>query len=274
MNRNKIIMAVCFIAAICSFQVFATGSSERGNALWYEANKIADASESVLPVEKKVNWQELNPAGDVVAESEFLVWYDESKGYTYADEFSEMLTGQQLSFRYAGAGDTVIKRNAVSDGLFWTPFDEGAEKGNTVNAEVKATDLWVENTGITETLEGNECLVFEYSIYRDSGELGYNFEQTVNDDYTDSESGIAVRTTGKVWIDCDGVPRQLESNVNYAGAEYKETVKYDYDGNFMYPVQSVMEGTLASSYGTNTATVNFRATETMSDYWTATDFYR
>ena len=263
-------MTVCLIAAVGGLPVFASGNAEGSNALWYKAADIVDASSSVLPAEKNVVWEEMNPAGQVVSTAEFTLYYGEGRSYVFSEQSNELLSGQGLSFNIAGDIDAAAKRSTVNDSLFWTPFDDDA-----ADADVK-----VVNTGAVESIGGRECSVFEYTMYRDAAQFGYNFEETVRDshllldDYEDPESSTFIKVEGRAWIDGSGVLRQLESNINSADADYCETVNYEYNGSELYPVESVIEGTLEVTAGTMVASTSFRATETMTGHWTATDFFR
>lgn len=271
-TRNILIMAICFIAVIGGLPVFAAGSSEdiSGNTLWYKAADIVDASASVLPVEKTVVWEDLNPAGKVVSSEEVTVFYGEEKGYVISEMTGELLSGQELTMDLVGDTDVFTKLSSINDGLFWTPFD----------ADVADADVKVVNTGKVETINGTECSVFEYTMYRDMVASSYNFEETVRDtdlllaDYVDADSSASARVTGFAWIDGNGVMRQLETNSECGDANYRETVVYEFDGSALYPVESILEGTLEITAGEMIAQTNFKATESMSDYWTATDYYR
>ena len=269
-TRNILIMAVCLVAVIGALPVFASGAREyefTSNALWYNAEDLVEASASVLPIEKTVVWEELSPSGEVVNSEEVVFFYSEVEGSVLLSdegEHGEYIYGQELKVDFAGDFDAVMKRSYVNDGLFWTPFDD----------DVDDSDVKVVNTGIIETVDGTECSVFEYTLYRDSAQSGYDFKETIYDDYEDSESNVFIKYEGKAWIDGEGVLRQLESNLDRNGVSYTETVKYDYDGSVIYPVESVLEGTIGTTAGDMIVQTNFKSIESMSGYWTATDFYR
>ncbi len=273
MKRNIIILAVCATALISGFPVFAAGSSEyatEGNALWYKAADIVDASASVLPVKKTVVWEDLSPSGDTISKDELVIFYSEDKDYIFSGTTGELLSGQKLGIDFAGDSAVLSKRSAVNDGLLWTPFDD----------DIDDADVKVVNTGSVENLSGTECSIFEYTLYRDAAQYGYNFEEAIadsdflNKNYKDPESNICIKTTGRAWIDGKGILRQLETVTSSGNAEYCEVVLYDYDGKALYPVASVIEGTLNLTENDLIVQNNFRVTEKMSGYWKASNFYR
>lgn len=271
-TKTILIMAVCLIAVISSVPVFASGSREfenTTNALWYQAEELVDTNSAVLPAEKAILWEELSPSGDVITVENVTVFYSETEGSVLlADEgtngVGEYIYGQQLEVDFAGDIDTFLKRNRINDGLLWTPFDE----------DVDDEDVTVINTGAVELVDGTECSVFNYTLYRDKAQYGYDFKETIYDDYEDSESNSILKVDGAAWIDGEGVLRKIKSSIKQNDLVYNETTKYDFDGSALFPVETILEGTILASAGDFKVENNFRVIETMTDYWTATDFYR
>ncbi|MDC7228490.1 MAG: hypothetical protein PQJ61_17140 [Spirochaetales bacterium] len=275
-KRSLILLATCLITIVGALPIFAMGSSEGingENALWYQAEEIVENSASVLPAEKTLVWSELSPSGDVISEDSVTFFYSEAEEEVLISELGEKgkyVDGYEIQVDIAGDYDTFVKRSLVNDGLLWTPFDD----------DVDAEDVTVANTGRVELVNGTECSVFDYTLYRDAAQYGYDFEETVRDsrdliaDYEDPESNSTIVVKGLAWIDGNGVLRQLVSNVDYDGVTYTETIKYEFDGSTLYPTASTIEGVIDRTVDDIIIESNFRAEETMFGYWTATDFYR
>lgn len=275
-TRNILVIAVCLIAVIGGLPVFASGSCEyenTENVLWYQAAEIVEENASVLPVSKTVIWDELGAAGKVLNSEEITVFYSETEGSVFLAEEGEtgkFIDGKELQIYVTGDLDAFVKRSMVNDGLFWTPFDD----------DVDDEDVTVSNTGRVEIIDGTECSVFNYTLYRDAAQCGYDFEETVRDnrdlieDFDDPESTSIIKVEGSAWIDGCGILRQLESNVDYNGADYNEVIKYEFDGSTLFPVESFLKGTLETTAGDLIVKTDFSATELMKGFWTAADFYR
>ncbi|MDC7227903.1 MAG: hypothetical protein PQJ61_14145 [Spirochaetales bacterium] len=266
-KMNIMVMAGCLAAVVCGLPAFASS-----NDLWDKAADIVSDNASVLPVSKTLTWEELSPAGDVVLSEEVNFFYSEAEDLVFlADEGEngEFVDGLKLQVDITGDFDAFVKRSVLNDGLLWTPFDD----------DVDDEDVVVSYTGEAE-VNGTDCSVFEYTLYRDAAQYGYDFEETVRDsrdlieDYDDPESSSIITIEGKALIDADGILRQLESNVDYDGVEYTETIEYDFDGNALYATASAIEGTMETAAGDMIVQTSFKATEAMDGYWSATDFYR
>lgn len=255
MKRKILFLITCVMVILSTGPVFSAGSSEysspAGDELWVDAGVIVNASSSILPLEKKVVWEDLDPNGEAVSQQEITLWYGE-----------ESESGTKLKVEYAGDSAVFDKRAAVNDGLLSTPFDGSA-------------DTKINNTGTSETVNGNDCTVFRYVSY--SEEDLFNSDSEIILDLpgpaVNSRSNEQlVKTEGKAWIDGSGVLRKLESNRNLNGIDYCETVSYDYDGTNIFPVESVLEGTTSVVSRDLIVQTSFRATEEMNGYWVASDF--
>ncbi len=261
MKRKMIAAAAVVMTVISGMQVFAAGSGEYTSAgsddIWVKASEIVKASSGILPEEKKIVWEELSPSGDTVSSEVLTIWYDENDSMAIDNASGNLVKGKALALSYAGSSDALMKRLSVNNSLGTTPFDSYA-------------DTKINNTGITETVNGNECTVYEYVMYCPASSLEYSFEKSLGLSVSDVDSSTTdayAKLSGRVWLDDEGIMRKLELNNNNSDISYTETVTYSFDGKQLYATGAVLEGTISSSENGFEVQTAFRSTEDMSGYW-------
>ena len=181
---DKKIMACCvailLIAATGSLSASATGETASADALWNKADTIADASEHYLPGIRQISYQETDGKGNTV----------------YADQAVALLKGtnndRYIEVRKFGNSDIFDLMERYTDGTVMTPFVDNLY------------DMDYTYTGVTETVNGKSCDVYNFEIALDSNLFQYDPNYTESGillGWDSDEDDFDGSLTGTVWID-------------------------------------------------------------------------
>ena len=174
-------------------------ADEQIDPLWQKASDIASRNMNWVPGEMIVETSALNENGDKMMSISLMFSYELEDG-----DIAAYYDGGTRMGNLIPESDQMVQQILMQD---MHPIDQSLFYNN------ESWNLQFKNTGITEKKLKHKCTIFEYTC-----------EQP-------SEDGLAIPTTGKVWLDSEtGAPVYNEQEmIPPQEMVEKITSKYTYD---------------------------------------------